>query len=63
MTGELIEATSGLLETAGGASAMPGLIVRAGGDAQKRFIEFFAAQIRNKNTLCPRRGRVLRVGR
>jgi len=50
MTGELIEATSGLLETAGGASAMPGLIVRAGGDAQKRFIEFFAAQIRNKNT-------------
>jgi len=50
MTGELIEAKSGLLETVGGAPAMPSLIVRAGGDAQKRFIEFFAAQIRNKNT-------------
>jgi len=50
MTGELIEAKSGVLETLDGASAMPSLIVRAGGDAQKRFIEFFAAQIRNRNT-------------
>jgi site-specific recombinase XerD len=48
MTGEMIEAKSGALETLGGASAMPSLIVRAG--AEKRFLEFFAAQIRNRNT-------------
>ncbi len=29
---------------------MPSLIVRAGGHAEKRFLEFFAAQIRNRNT-------------
>jgi site-specific recombinase XerD len=29
---------------------MPALIVRAGGAAEKRFLEFFAAQIRNRNT-------------
>jgi site-specific recombinase XerD len=29
---------------------MPSLIVRAGGNAEKRFLEFFAAQIRNRNT-------------
>jgi site-specific recombinase XerD len=29
---------------------MPALIVRAGGQAEKRFLEFFAAQIRNRNT-------------
>jgi hypothetical protein len=29
---------------------MPSLIVRAGGAAEKRFLEFFAAQIRNRNT-------------
>ena len=33
-----------------GARNVPSLVVQAGGDAQKRFIEFFAAQIRNKNT-------------
>jgi len=48
MTGELVAATSGVLETAGGASGMPALIVRA--RAEKRFLEFFAAQIRNGNT-------------
>ena len=48
--GDLVEATSGLLETANGASVMPSLIVRARGNAQKRFVEFFAAQIRNRNT-------------
>ena len=46
--GDLVEVKSGVLETAGGASAMPLLIVRAG--AEKRFLEFFAAQIRNRNT-------------
>jgi site-specific recombinase XerD len=50
MTGELVEAKSGVLETAGDASKMPALIARAGGNAEKRFIEFFAAQIRNKHT-------------
>jgi site-specific recombinase XerD len=50
MTGELVKAISGVLETAGGASWMPALILRAGGNAEKRFIEFFAAQIRNRNT-------------
>jgi hypothetical protein len=29
---------------------MPSLIVRAGGKAEKRVVEFFAAQIRNRNT-------------
>jgi integrase/recombinase XerD len=50
MTGALVEAKSGLLETANSASAMPSLIVHAGTNAEKRFIEFFAAQIRNRNT-------------
>jgi site-specific recombinase XerD len=50
MTGKLAEAKSGVLETAGGGSGMPPLIARAGGNAEKRFIEFFAAQIRNRNT-------------
>ncbi len=48
--GELTRATSGVPERAGGASGMPALIVRAGGQAEKRFLEFFAAQIRNRNT-------------
>ena len=48
MTGELVTAKSGVLETAGGARGMPALIARAG--AEKRFLEFFAAQIRNRNT-------------
>jgi site-specific recombinase XerD len=50
MTGELVTAKSGVLETAGNLSGMPALIVRAGANAQKRFLEFFAAQIRNRNT-------------
>ena len=50
MTGELIEGTSGCLKTAGGASGLPTLISRAGGHAEKRFLEFFAAQLRNRNT-------------
>ena len=48
--GELTRATSGVPERAGGALGMPALIVRAGGQAEKRFLEFFAAQIRNRNT-------------
>ena len=43
MAGDLIAATSGALDTGNGARNVPTLVVRAGGDAQKRFIEFFAA--------------------
>jgi len=35
---------------AGAGSGVPALIRRAGGGAEKRFLEFFAAQIRNRNT-------------
>ena len=50
MTGVLVKTKSGVPETAGGGSGMPVLIARAGGNAEKRFLEFFAAQIRNRNT-------------
>jgi site-specific recombinase XerD len=50
MTGELITAKSGLSKTVAGAAGMPALIRRAGAGAEKRFLEFFAAQIRNRNT-------------
>ncbi len=50
MKGELVEAKSGALETSDDTAAMPALIVRAGTQAEKRFLEFFAAQIRNRNT-------------
>jgi len=50
MRGELVGIKLGVLETADGAFGMPALIARAGGNTQKRFIEFFAAQIRNRNT-------------
>jgi hypothetical protein len=50
MTGELVAAKSGVLESSGGGSSMLSLIARAGGGAEKRFLEFFAAQIRNRNT-------------
>jgi len=50
MAGDLIAATSGSLGTGNGARHVPSLVVQAGGGAQKRFIEFFAAQIRNRNT-------------
>lgn len=33
-----------------GTSQLPGLILRAGDDAVRRFVEFFAATIRNRNT-------------
>jgi hypothetical protein len=50
VTGVLVKTKSGVPETAGGGSGMPVLIARAGGNAEKRFLEFFAAQIRNRNT-------------
>ena len=50
MIGDLVKTNSGVFETGNGTPAMPSLIVHAGGNAQKRFIEFFAAQIRNRNT-------------
>ena len=39
----------GVLERGWGAGSVPSLIVNAGGEAQKRFIEFFTANIRNTN--------------
>lgn len=50
MTGELITAKSGGLEATGNALGLPSLIARAGGDAERRYLEFFAARIRNRNT-------------
>ena len=50
MAGDLIATTTTFLGTGDGARNVPCLISRAGGNAQKRFIEFFAAQIRNRNT-------------
>ncbi|WP_240906067.1 tyrosine-type recombinase/integrase [Thiorhodococcus mannitoliphagus] len=50
MTHDLVTRQSGGLGTSSGGSGMPALIARAGGHAEKRFLEFFAAQIRNRNT-------------
>ncbi len=50
MADDLIAATNKVLETGNGAWSVPTLVARAGGDAKKRFIEFFAAQIRKRNT-------------
>lgn len=50
MTNALVTRQSGVLGTTDGATGMPALIARAGGNAEKRFLEFFAAQIRNRNT-------------
>lgn len=50
MTGELVTGRSGSLTTSVGASGLPSLIVRAGGVAERRYLEFFAARIRNRNT-------------
>jgi hypothetical protein len=46
--GELMKVTSGVLERAGGASGMPALVERAGGQAEKRFLELFDEQISNR---------------
>jgi integrase/recombinase XerD len=50
MAADLITASDAVRDTGYGARNLPSLVVSAGGNAQKRFIEFFAAQIRNKNT-------------
>ena len=50
MTNELTNSKLNYLEKAIASGAVPSIIVDAGGDASKRFIEFFAAQIRNRNT-------------
>jgi len=50
MTQALVEATSRTLTTSGSAPGLPALIARAGAEAQWRYLEFFAAQIRNRNT-------------
>jgi integrase/recombinase XerD len=50
MAEDLITATDAVRDTGYGARNLPALVVSAGSNAQKRFIEFFAAQIRNKNT-------------
>jgi hypothetical protein len=48
MSGEVFPGNAG--ELTSGSGALPGLIVRAGASAEKHFIEFFAAQIRDRNT-------------
>jgi site-specific recombinase XerD len=50
MANELVSAKSGVLTAAGDAPGLPSLIVRAGDGAKRRYLEFFAAQIRNRNT-------------
>lgn len=50
VTGEIALPGDGVLRAGSAAPALPAIIVQAGGEAQKRFIEFFAAQIRNRNT-------------
>src|SRR3984893_14892093 len=49
MSNEIIPIPSGKLSRAG-LEKLPGLIARAGEQASWRFVEFFAANIRNKNT-------------
>src|SRR3712207_2147837 len=41
---------AGALMVAGGSAAVPSLVMAAGGKAGYRFLEFFAANIRNRNT-------------
>ena len=50
MAEDLITATEAVRNSGYGARNLPSLVVSAGVNAQKRFIEFFAAQIRNRNT-------------
>ena len=50
MTNELTNSKLNYLEKAIASGAVPSIIVDAGGDASKRYLEFFAAQIRNRNT-------------
>ena len=59
MANELVSAKSGVLTASGDAPGLPSLITRAGGDVERRYLEFFAAQIRNRNT----RGAYLRADR
>ena len=40
----------GSITQTGAEAAVPALVVDAGEDAVRRFLEFFAATIRNKNT-------------
>ena len=47
MTGDLVLTKAGVL---GHRNQLPVLIVRAGSNVEKRFTEFFAAQIRIRNT-------------
>ena len=49
MTLELARREGRALETRGGAS-LPALIVNAGDNTAEKFIEYFTAQIRNRNT-------------
>jgi site-specific recombinase XerD len=48
--GELFTAQSGVLTASVDVQGLPSLIVRAGGDAKRRYLEFFAARIRNRST-------------
>jgi site-specific recombinase XerD len=50
MTTEIVRREPGAELVAAGLTRLPQLIVQAGPQAAKRFLEFFAANIRNKNT-------------
>ena len=50
MTNALATTKPGDLGRMDGAVGMSALIAHAGGNAEKRYLEFFAAQIRNRNT-------------
>ncbi|MGB5830707.1 MAG: hypothetical protein WBG92_01775 [Thiohalocapsa sp.] len=50
MTNALATRKPGGLGKTAGALRSPSLIVRPGGDAERRYLELFAARIRNRNT-------------
>ena len=50
MENELVKSTEQGLPTTGGGFVVPAIIADAGEKAGKRFIEFFTATIRNRNT-------------
>ena len=50
MQSEIITATKGSVSTGNGGPIIPAIIAQAGDHAARRFIEFFTATIRNKNT-------------
>jgi integrase/recombinase XerD len=50
MQSEIVKASKGSVSTTNGRPIIPAIIAEAGDNAARRFIEFFTATIRNKNT-------------